>query len=113
MNFDDEYSERSYMSHNSHTSHNNDMLQNQQDFEENNGSYRRGRSPITGRYVSRDNGGSSRRYYDGNSSRNSNYSGHSILDRMVAKLEQMYDEANSDHERKIVQDWINRISYGD
>ena len=33
MNFDDEYSERSYMSHNSHTSHNNDMLQNQQDFE--------------------------------------------------------------------------------
>ena len=68
-------------------------------------SYRRGRSPVTGQYVSRD---SSRRSYDGNSSRG--YSGHSIQDRMIAKLEDMYDEAHTEHERQVVQDWINRLS---
>ena len=70
------------------------------------GSYRRGRSSVTGQYVSRD---SSHRYYDGGS-RNSGYSGHSIQDRMIAKLEDMYDEAHTEHERQVVQDWINRLS---
>ena len=69
-------------------------------------SYRRGRSSVTGQYVSRD---SSHRYYDGGS-RNSGYSGHSIQDRMIAKLEDMYDEAHTEHERQVVQDWINRLS---
>lgn len=72
-------------------------------------SYRRGRSATTGRYVSRDamphyDGGTSRRFYDGGG-----YSGHSIKDRMVAQLEKMYDEAQTDHERQIVSDWIRRI----
>lgn len=38
------------------------------------------------------------------------YSGHSIKDRMIAKLESMYDEAKTDHEKQIVDEWINRLS---
>lgn len=72
-------------------------------------SYRRGRSATTGRYVSRDaaphfDGGTSRRFYDSNG-----YSGHSIKDRMIAQLEKMYDEAQSEHERQTVSDWIRRL----
>lgn len=103
-------------------------------------SYERGRSPITGRYVSRDampyhdggasgryygdehysnhynagnsnrsynEGASTRRYYDG-SARN-DYSGHSIQDRMVDRLERMIDEAQTEHERQTVKDWIRRL----
>ena len=99
------------------------------DYSEN--SYRRGRSRTTGRFVSRDDG-SSQGYYDnnafdggsnnssrnyrdsGNSSRryydSSGYSGHSIKDRMVARLEEMFDEAQSEHEKQVVQDWINRLA---
>lgn len=86
-------------------------------------SYRRGRSAITGRYVSRDampyhddrsygeyhdNGNSTRRYYDGNSNHNG-YSGHSIKDRMIDRLERMIDEAQNDHERQTVNEWIGRL----
>ena len=75
-------------------------------------SYRRGRSATTGRYVSRDSaphveGYSSRRFYDSNG-----YSGHSIKDRMIAQLEKMYDEAQTEHERKTVNDWIRRLDSG-
>lgn len=76
-------------------------------------SYRRGRSAITGRYVSRDampnyEGSTSRRYYDGD--RHSGYSGHSIKDRMIAQLEKMYDDAQTEHERNLVNNWIRRLS---
>jgi hypothetical protein len=37
------------------------------------------------------------------------YSGHSIHDRMVAKLEEMYDEAKTDHERHEVETAIRMI----
>lgn len=79
-------------------------------------SYERGRSAVTGRYISRDamphfEGGTSRRFYDGDIHGNG-YSGHSIKDRMIAQLEKMYDEAQTDHERKIVNDWIRRIDTG-
>lgn len=37
------------------------------------------------------------------------YSGHSVKDRMVARLEGMMDEANSDYEKKQISDWISRI----
>ena len=40
------------------------------------------------------------------------YSGHSIKDRMVAKLEDMYDQAKSEHERQIVDEWIKRLEGG-
>lgn len=73
-------------------------------------SYERGRSPITGRYVSRDayhDGASTRRYYDGKS--NNGYSGHSIQDRMIDRLERMMDEAQSENERQTVRDWIHRL----
>ena len=89
------------------------------DFSEN--SYRRGRSRTTGQYVSR-NGSSSqyydnsgRHYRDGDSSRryndSSGYSGHSIKDRMISRLEEMFDEAQSEHEKQIVQEWIDRLTY--
>lgn len=67
-----------------------------------NGSYRRGRDADTGRYVSR------RGVYD-YSMTDGGYSGHSIKDRMIAKLEGMYDEASSDHERQVIDQWISRL----
>lgn len=59
-------------------------------------SYERGRSPVTGRYISRGS------YEDG-------YSGHSIKDRMVARLEGMYDEAQTEHERHTISKAIDKI----
>ena len=87
-----------------------------QSFDDGN-SYRRGRSMTTGRYISRDapptmphfDGYSTRRFYDGDRSRADGYSGHSIQDRMVAQLEKMYDDAQTDHERHIVDTWMRRI----
>ncbi len=78
-------------------------------------SYTRGRSPITGRYVSRDSapyaeGYSSRRFYDGE--HHNGYSGHSIKDRMIDQLEKMYDTAQTEHERQTVNDWIRRLESG-
>ena len=58
-------------------------------------SYGRMRSPVTGHYIS-----------------NGMHSGHSIMDRMVAKLEGMYDEAQTEHERQMVDMWINRLRSG-
>lgn len=57
-------------------------------------SYERGRYSRTGRYMSRENG----------------YSGHSIKDRMIDRLEQMVDEAKTDHERQVIETWIDRLS---
>lgn len=121
------YSERG-MSRNSYR---NEMYNPMHEREYAEGSYRRGRSPVTGQYVSRDGGsgtsnrgyydggtsnrgsyeggGSSRRYYDGGS-RNSGYSGHSMRDRAIAKLEEMYDEAQTEHERRFLDEWIGRLS---
>lgn len=84
-------------------------------------SYRRGRSPVTGRFVSRDayhdsganmrhyydTGASTRRYYDG--AEHDGYSGHSIQDRMIDQLERMMDEAKTEHERQTVRNWIARL----
>ena len=53
----------------------------------------RGRSRTTGRYMSRDMGRSN----------------HSIKDRMVDSLERMYDEAKTDHERGMLDEWIRKI----
>lgn len=97
------------------------------DYETSENSYRRGRSRTTGQFVSRDSsnnsnyrgyhdGGSnnSNRYHDGGSTRGyydgSGYSGHSIKDRMISRLEEMYDEAQTEHERQVVQDWIDRLA---
>lgn len=55
------------------------------------------RSPVTGRYVSRDGG----------------MSGHSLKDRMIAKLEGMYDEAQSEYEREEIRKEIRRIEASD
>lgn len=57
------------------------------------GSYRRGRSTTTGRYVSNSNG----------------YSRHSIHDRIVDKLERMMDDAGSDYERNVIAGWIAKV----
>ena len=78
------------------------------DYNYDNGNSReRGRSPYTGRYVSRDDGYSTRRYYDGE--HHNGYSGHSIKDRMIDALEKMYDTAQTEHERQTVNDWIRRL----
>ena len=58
------------------------------------GSYERGRSSVTGRYVSRDGG----------------YSGHSIQDRMIDRLERMMSEADSPYEKQVIEKWIHRLS---
>ena len=36
-------------------------------------------------------------------------SNHSIKDRMVDSLERMYDEAATEHERNVVDEWIRKI----
>ena len=72
------------------------MQQQENEYSEN--SYRRGKM--------RHGSYSTRRYND-----SVGYSGHSIKDRMIDKLEQMFDEAKTDHERDIVQDWIDRLTY--
>lgn len=56
-------------------------------------SYERGRSRVTGRYMSRDSGRSM----------------HSIKDRMVDALERMYDEAATEHEKIMLDEWIRKI----
>ena len=61
-------------------------------------SYARGRSPVTGRYVSRDY--------------NSGRSGHSIKDRMIDSLERMMDQAGSEYERQEVMRQIEKIRNG-
>lgn len=86
-------------------------------------SNRRGRSATTGRYVSRDY--APRSYNDGSySGRRSygypgepymrgsydpGYSGHSMKDRLIADLESKYDQAQSEHERQFLDNWIKRI----
>lgn len=62
-------------------------------------SYTRGRSYRTGRYVSR----------DGSMNARSDYSGHSVHDRMIATLESMMDNAPSDYERQVIEDGIKKL----
>lgn len=68
-------------------------------------SYERGRSRTTGRYMSRDYGGDQSQYDGGYG-----YSGHSIKDRMISRLETMMDEAESPYEKQVVEKWIKRLS---
>ena len=58
-----------------------------------NGSYARGRSMRTGRYVSNSPG----------------YSRHSIHDRIVDNLEKMMDSAGSEYERNVLAGWIAKV----
>lgn len=55
------------------------------------------RSPVSGRYIK-----------SGTPHTNHIY-GHSIKDRMIARLEPMYDEATSEHERQMIANTISRI----
>lgn len=60
----------------------------------------RGRSPVTGRYVSRGEMGTG-------------YSGHSIEDRMIMALEQQIDDAKTPYEREQVEKEIRRLRRGE
>lgn len=83
--------------------------------------YAQNRSPVTGRYISGNHemyddmsyGNNNSSYGNGNNQNmatmNNRYSGHSIKDRMVARLEPMYDEASSEYERQLIMNTINRI----
>lgn len=64
---------------------------------------------IPSRYSMNEYGARSHRRHS-SYSRDRGYSGHSIKDRMIAKLESMYDEAQTDHERQIVDEWIDRLN---
>lgn len=88
-------------------------------------SFARGRSPFTGRFVSRDgvpmgtsmphmstlsydrdysnNIDNMSRRYDGG------YSGHSVNDRMIASLEKEYDNANSEYEKEQIRKEIEHL----
>lgn len=56
-------------------------------------SYARGRSPVTGRYISRDMG----------------YSGHNITNKMIEKLEMAYDDAHNQQEREAIRREIDHL----
>lgn len=56
-------------------------------------SYARGRSPVTGRYISRDMG----------------YSSHNITNKMIEKLEMAYDDAHNQQEREAIRREIDRL----
>ena len=62
-------------------------------------SERRGRSPVTGRYVSRGMSGNG-------------MSGHSIEDRMIAALEDQMDAAKNEYEKNLILQEIQRIRMG-
>lgn len=57
------------------------------------------RSPVTGKYID----GTYKMYYG------DHMYGHSIKDRMIAKIETMYDEAKSEHEKQVIANTISRI----
>lgn len=70
-------------------------------------STRRGRSATTGRYVSRDSyPHNMRSYNDGYSMRRSYDNGYSGHNRMIDELERMYDEAQNEHDRHMIEKWI-------
>ena len=60
-------------------------------------SERRGRSPVTGRYISRGMDG---------------MSGHSVEDRMIMALEEQMDGCKTEYERQKIEDEIRRLRMG-
>jgi len=79
----------------------------------------RGRSMVTGRFVSRGVNGmgsySDDHYmgpYYGRSSYESGRSGHSTRDRMIAALEDVMGEAKNDYEAQMIRDAIMNIQSG-
>ena len=70
-------------------------------------STRRGRSMTTGRYVSRDP--YSRNMSYGRSYRDPYMNGYSGHNRMIDELERMRDEALTEHERAMVDGWIDAV----
>ena len=84
-------------------------------------SSRRGRDPMTGRYVSRDymsrdgsyddmsrgSFGSYNGSYDG-SYRGSYADGYSGHQKMIQHLERMYDEAEDEKERQMISEWMRK-----
>lgn len=100
-----------------------EYLRNSYNSYDDDNSYRRGRSPITGRYVSRDSmpdsryydttrtydsGASTRRYYDGGSN-HSGYSGHSRNDMTIYHIENLIDAAQTEQERQFLSEWLRRV----
>lgn len=67
-------------------------------------SYARGRDSRTGRYVSRDDGYEVNRSHPGEG-----YSGHSLKDRAIAKIEGMIDEFPGEYERDVLMRIIRQI----
>lgn len=62
-----------------------------------------------GRYSMGNNNGWNNSYGRANWSTNGEYSGHSIKDRMIDRLERMVDEAQSEYERKEIMNEIAKL----
>lgn len=90
--FSNDYSQRYYRDGGSY-----EMMPDPYSYDGN--SYRRGRSQTTGRYMSR--------------GQNGGRSGHSINDRMIAKLEEMVDQAPNDYERQQILRQIEKMRNGE
>lgn len=74
-------------------------------------SYRRERNPMNGRYVSNASmpHSWSPNSYNYQMNGSYGYSGHSIRDRAIAKLENMMSEAGSDYERQVISGMIDDL----
>ena len=73
-------------------------------------STRRGRSMTTGRYVSRDNGSYDGSFgsYDGMSRRSYGSYERSGHKQIISELEKLYDKAQDNEERMMIDEWIQR-----
>lgn len=65
------------------------------------------RSPVSGRYIGTMR--SNMNYGNNGMNYGNNYQGHSVKDRIIAAIEPMYDNAQSEHERQIISNTINWI----
>ena len=77
-------------------------------------SFRRGRSPYTGQFVSRDQWAPNSMGWPMEHSMNGpaytgGYSGHSINDRMIASLEHMMSQTNDKYEQEQIRNEIESI----
>lgn len=75
-------------------------------------SYRRGRNPMNGQYVSRNYGpsyGTPHMNVSYGDPYMNGYSGHSIKDRAIANLENMMGEAGNEYERQVLGGMINDL----
>ncbi len=79
-------------------------------YDDGGGSYRRGRSRTTGRYVSRDSGDMSRNSYEGSyRSSRGGYSRAEDKERMAADIRKMMKSAGGEGDRRVLQECLELV----